>query len=61
MVEIELFEKQFSILKGLLQSDRLRKGMLTIVIYQSLSNYTMYEYRCMETTKKLYTSSGKSN
>ena len=33
--------------------------MVTIGVYQSLSNSTMYEHRCLENIKKLYKSAGK--
>ena len=33
--------------------------MVTIVIDKSLSNCAMYEHRCLENIKKIYTSSGK--
>ena len=58
---IELFEKQFFILKDLLHSDRLKQHIVTIVIDPLLSNSEMYEHRCMKNINKLYTSSGKCN
>ena len=42
MIAIESFEQQCVILKGLLQSDRLKLDMVTIGIDQSLSNCAMY-------------------
>ena len=33
--------------------------MVTIVVYQSLSNSAMYEHRCLENINMLYKSSGK--
>ena len=45
----------------MLQSDRLKQFMVTIGIYQLLSNCTMYENICPGKTKKLYTYSGKYN
>ena len=48
-------------LKGLLQSDRPKQHMDTIVIDQFLSNCAMYEHRCVENIKKIYTSAVKCN
>ena len=43
VIDIEC-EQQRVILKGLLQSDRLKKHMVTIGIDQLLSNCAMYEH-----------------
>ena len=53
--EIESFEQQSVIIKGLLQSDRLEQDMVTIGINPSLSNSELYVHRCLENIKKLYT------
>ena len=34
--------------------------MVSIGVNQSLSNYTMYEHRCLENIKKSYKSSGNA-
>ena len=59
VLDIESFEQYCVIIKGLLQSDWLKQQMVIIGIYQSLSNFAMYEHRCLENIKKLYTSAGK--
>ena len=56
IIGIEYFEKKCVIIKGLLQSDQLKQHMVTIGIYQSLSNSEMYQHGCLENIKKLYTS-----
>ena len=48
ILDIESFEQQCVILKGLLQTDRLKKHIVTIVIYELLSNFAMYKYIIME-------------
>ena len=47
IIEIESFEKQCVIIKVLFQSDQLKQHMVTIGIYQSLSNCAMYDNRCL--------------
>ena len=59
ILHFESFEQQCVIIKGLLQSDQLKKNIVTIEIDQSLSNCEMYEHRCLKSINKLYTSSGK--
>ena len=54
ILEIKSFEKQCVILKGLLQSDKLKQHIVTIIIYQTLSNCTMYKHRYLENINKLY-------
>ena len=44
IIEIKSLEQKCVILKGLLQSDQLKQYMVTIEIYQSLSNCEMYEH-----------------
>ena len=56
---IASFEQNCVILKGLFQSNLLKQHMFTIVIDQSLSNFAMYEYRCLDNIKKLYTPADK--
>ena len=59
ILDIESFEQQYVILKGLFQLDLLKQHMVTIGIDQQLSNCTVYEHRCLENIKKLYTYAGK--
>ena len=46
-------------LKGMLQSLRLKYHVQTIGIDQSLSNNAIYEHKCLENIKKLYEQAGK--
>ena len=59
ILEIELFEQQCVIIKGLLKSYRIEQHMVTIGIDKLLSKCEIYKHGCLEDTKKLYTSSGK--
>ena len=56
IIGIESFEKKCVIIKGLFQSDQLKQHMVTIGIDQLLSNCAMYENRCLENIRKVYTS-----
>ena len=42
----------------MLQSPRLKYHVQTIGIYQSLSNNSLYEHKCLENMKKLYKQAG---
>ena len=53
ILEIESFEQQRVIIKGLLHSYHLKKHMVIIEIDQLLINCEMYEHRCLENIKKL--------
>ena len=55
---IDTFEKQYVMLKGMLQLPRLKYHLQTIGIYQSLSNSYIYEHKYLE-NKKLYKQAGK--
>ena len=46
-------------LKGILQSPRLKDHVKTIGIYQSLSNNDIFEHKCLQNISKLYTHAGK--
>ena len=46
-------------LKGMLQSPRLKDHVQTIVIDPSLRNNTIYEHKCLENIKTLYKQAGK--
>ena len=56
---IDTFEKQCVVLKGILQSPRLKYNMNTIGIYQLLRNSDIFEHRCLQNINKLYKHSGK--
>ena len=45
--EIDSFENKCVIIKGLLRSEQQKKNMATIGLYQSLSNSSLYEHRCL--------------
>ena len=56
---IESFEQQCVVIKGLLRSEQLKQYMVTIGVYQSLSNSLMYEHRCLKNIMELHKSSEK--
>ena len=47
------------LLKGMLQSPRLKDHVQTIGIDQSLSNNALYKHKCLENIKKLYKQAGR--
>ena len=49
---INTFEKQFVVIKCMLQSSRLEDHMKTIGIYQSSFSRSSFEHRCMNNIKK---------
>ena len=59
VLSIDTFEQQCVVLKGMLQSSRLKYHVKTIGIDQSLSNNSLYEHKCLENIKKLYKHAGK--
>ena len=59
VLSIDTFEQQCFVLKGMLQSLRLKYHIQTIGIHPSLSNNAIYENKCLENIKKLYKQSGK--
>ena len=59
ILKIESFEQRCVIIKGLFQSVQLKQHIVTIGIYQLLSNSAIYERRCLGNIKKLYASVGK--
>ena len=59
VLSIDTFEQKCVVLKGMLQSTRLKYHVHTIGIYQSLSNNAIYEHKCLENTKTLYKQAGK--
>ena len=50
---IDPFEQQCVVLKGMLQSPQLKYHVQSISIDQSLSNYSVYEHKCLEKPKKI--------
>ena len=52
VLSIDTFEQQCVELKGLLQSPQLKYHVYTIGIDQYLSNYALYENKCLEEIKK---------
>ena len=56
---IDTFEKHFVVLKGMLQSLRLKDHVYTIGIDLSLSNNALYEHKYLQNIKKLYKHAGK--
>ena len=59
VLSIDTFDQQCVVLKGMLQSPRLKDHIHTIGIDQSLSNNALYEHKCLENIKKLYKQAGK--
>ena len=59
VLSIDTFEQQCVVLKGMLQSQRLKDRVQTIGIHPSLSNNDIYEHNCLENIKKKYKKSGK--
>ena len=51
VLSIDTFEQQCVVLKGMLQSPRLKYHVQTIGIDQSLSNNAIYEHKCLENIK----------
>ena len=58
-LSIDTFEQQFFLLKGMLQSLRIKYHVQNIGIDPSLRNNTIYEHKCLENIKKLYKQAGK--
>ena len=48
VLSIDTFEQQCVVLKGMLQSPRLKYHVQTIVIHPSLRNNAIYEHECLE-------------
>ena len=51
VLSIDKFEQQCVVLKGMLQSPRLKDYVQTIGIDLSLSNNTLFEHKCLENIK----------
>ena len=59
VLSIDTFEQKCVVLKGMLQSLRLKYHVQTIFIDPSLSNSTIYEHNCLENINKLYKQAGE--
>ena len=59
VITIDTYEQTYVMLKGMLQSPRLKDHMQTIGIGQSLSNSYRFEHRCLKNIRKLYEHAGK--
>ena len=59
VLSIGTFEQQCVVLKGVLQSLRLKDHVKTIGVDQSLSNNALFEHTCLQNIKKLYKHAGK--
>ena len=58
MFLIGSFEQKCLIIKGVLQSEKLKQHIFTIEIYQLLSNSALYEHTWSKNIKMLYKCSG---
>ena len=56
---IDTFEKKCVVIKGMLQSPRLKDHVKTIGIYQSLNKNAIFEQKCLQNINKLYKHAGK--
>ena len=52
VLSIDTFEQKCVVLKGMLQSPRLKYHLHNIGIHPSLSNNNIYEHKCLENIKK---------
>ena len=59
VISIDTFEHQCVVIKGMLQSPRLKYHVKTIGIDQSLSNNTLFEHKFIQKINKLYKHAGK--
>ena len=58
VLSIDTFEQQCVVIKGMLQSPRLKYHVQTIGIDPSLSNNTIYAHKCLENIKNSYKQDG---
>ena len=56
---INIFEKLCDVLKGMLQSPRLKDHVNNIGIDQSLINNAIFEHKCLQNIKKVYKHASK--
>ena len=59
ILSIGTFEQQCVVLKGMLQSPRLKYHIHNIGIDSSIGNNTIYERKCLENIKNLYKQASK--
>ena len=59
VLSIYTFKQKCVVLKGMMQSPRLKDHEQTIGIHPSLSNNDIYEHKFLENIKKLYKEAGK--
>ena len=51
---VDTFEQQYVVLKGMLQSPRIKYYVQTISIDQSLRHNALYEHKCLQNINNLY-------
>ena len=61
VLSFDTFEKQCVLIKGMLQSTRLKHHVKTIGIEKSLSDNSLFEHKCLQNINKLYKHAGKCN
>ena len=54
IIDVASFEKRCVVLKGFFHSDQLKQHIITIGIYQSLSNSSLYKHRCLKRSKNIH-------
>ena len=59
VLSVDTFEQKCAVLKGVLQSPRIKYHLQNIGIDQYLSNNALYIHKCLEKIKKLYKQAGK--
>ena len=59
VISIDTFKQKCVVLKGMLQSPRIKYQVKTIGIDQLLSNNDMFEQKCLQNIKELYKHAGK--
>ena len=59
ILSVDTFEQQCVVLKGMLQSPRIKYHVNNIGIDISLSNNALFEHKCLQNIKKLYKNSVK--
>ena len=59
VLSIDTFEQKCVVIKGMLQSPRLKDHVHTIDIHPLLSKNAIYEHKCLENIRRLYKQAGK--
>ena len=59
ILSIDTFEQKCDVLKGMLQSPRLKDHMKTIGIDQLVRNRASFEHKCLNNIKDIYQHAGK--